>query len=130
VITFLELDAGNVSWGIELGLVSRIVPEREWDGGEPADFEDLPRSSDADELPRVVVVKSRDGEVPVRATGRIVLREVEGADVLTLPTLLRGAPGFVFDRLVVRGGGKPLLVLDAEAAFARHLRDPKPAYRP
>ena len=104
------------AWGIELRSLLRIEPRAAWKGAAPLDLGAIfGVAGDLGEArERVLVIDAGREELPVAATGKVVVRAVAWESIHPLPPWVIGSPRARFLTGIVFGdeGRDPLLIVD------------------
>lgn len=117
----LLLPGRPLDLAIDAAAVVRVLLARDWRDVPPLDlrraFDWSPEEEEAREDDRVLLVRSRLGEVPLRGGARARLREGL-ARILPLPdAVLGGACALALAGVVIEEGRRPALVLQPEGLF-------------
>ncbi len=105
-----------VDLGLDAACVAEVALAREWTDVVPLDVAArLGWESAAEGEPRVLVVRTRLGDVPVAAPGKVDLRAAASASVLALPAaVLFGEAATLLSAAVIEDGQRPVLLLSPE----------------
>jgi hypothetical protein len=112
-----------VDLGVEADRVISVALASEWMDAEPLDLArhlDWEQDGVAEDerAPRVLVVRSRLGDVPVKVAGRVGMMEAPSEDVMALPPeVLSGNAAMVLSAVVIQDARRPVVVLAPEGLF-------------
>ena len=120
----VTLPGRSVDLGLDAARVVQVALAREWMDVAPLDlagrlgWEREAPEADGERQERVLVVRSLQGDVPVRASGKVGLRSTDAPNVLELPgEVLRGNAVTALSGVVIEEGKRPLLLLAPEGLW-------------
>ena len=121
----MTLTGRTVDLGIDAVRVVQVALASEWMDLAPLDlarrlgWEPGPVDENRARGDRVLVVRSRLGDVPVRAGGQVGLREAFAPEVMELPSeVLRGDAATALSGVLLQEGRPPVLLLAPEGLWS------------
>ncbi len=121
--SFVTFPGREVDLGVDASCVVLVSLARDW---MDVDLLDLARQlgweqGDAagdESAPRVLLVRSEHGDVPVKVAGRVGVLDAPGEDVLPLPPeVLSGNAALALSAVVLQDGRRPVVVLAPDGLF-------------
>jgi hypothetical protein len=123
-VQFVTLSGAAVDLGLDASAVVQVALASEWmdlpplDLGKRLRWTPAPPDEARARADRVLVVRSRHGDVPVRAGGQVGLREAQALEVLGLPPeVLLGDAATALSGVLLQEGRPPVLLLVPEGLW-------------
>lgn len=120
---FVTFPGRAVDLGLDAERVIQVALASEWRDAEPLDLArqlgwEQGEVAGDERAPRVLLVRSELGDVPVRVAGRVEMLDAPGEDVLPLPPeILYGNAALALSAVVIQDGRRPVVVLAPEGLF-------------
>jgi hypothetical protein len=120
-VPLLAVEGQVLFWAVPAERVVTIQSEEKWRGRAPFD---IARSSgiavrDDAFMGRVIVVAKKDGNVPLLARGKVVVRSFESSQLLPVPNDLLGGASSIAAH-VIFSEPMPLVLLDLDHLHGAH----------
>lgn len=123
-LSFVTLAGASVDLGLDAASVVQVALASEWmdlaplDLGKRLSWRPAPLDEARSRADRVLVVRSRHGDVPLRAGGQVGMREAQAPEVLGLPPeVLRGDAATALSGVLLQEGRPPVLLLVPEGLW-------------